>query len=463
MNMSSNSSSEILKEGDVFDYTIDIQNGSLSETKMILLDQVPEILDILYIKKNGEIIQERIENEEKIEPIPNEIEEEIVLEPQEKITYTIGVRVRNKGEKEVSSIINRAILLVNGKEIANAQIEHHYETENDSENEKHSIRGTVWQDRDKNGKRTSEEPLIEGVRILLLDANTGEIVKDEDGNEIITATNNQGLYEFYGMQNGRYIVVFEYDTTQYDLSPYRIQNATETENSDVIAKELEIQGQRKIYATTEIINMDNSDINDIDMGLIELEIFNLSLDKNIQKVVVQYNKGTETYQYENTNFAKIEVDAKQMIGANLVIEYQIKVKNIGEIAGYAKNIVDELPKGLNFSSTLNPDWYLVNGRLYYQGLANQKINAGEEKIIPLVLTQTMTGESTGTIVNKAELLEAYNEIGIGETVEKDDNKGQADLLISIKTGSVYLYIGLGVLVAMMFVAGVYLIIKKVLI
>lgn len=463
MNMASNSSSEILKEGDVFDYTIDIQNGSLSETKMILLDQVPEILDILYIKKNGKIIQERIENEEKIEPIPNEIEEEIVLEPQEKITYTIGVRVRNKGEKEVSSIINRAILLVNGKEIANAQIEHHYETENDSENEMHSIRGTVWQDRDKNGKRTSEEPLIEGVRILLLDANTGEIVKDEDGNEIITATNNQGLYEFYGMQNGRYIVVFEYDTTQYDLSPYRIQNATETENSDVIAKELEIQGQRKIYATTEIINMDNSDINDIDMGLIELEIFNLSLDKNIQKVVVQYNKGTETYQYENTNFAKIEVDAKQMIGANLVIEYQIKVRNIGEIAGYAKNIVDELPKGLNFSSTLNPDWYLVNDRLYYQGLANQKINAGEEKIIPLVLTQTMTGESTGTIVNKAELLEAYNEIGIGETVEKDDNKGQADLLISIKTGSVYLYIGLGVLVAMMFVAGVYLIIKKVLI
>lgn len=463
MNMVSNSPSEILKEGDVFEYTIEIQNSSSSETKMIMLNQVPEMLDILYIKKNGETIQERVENEEEIQPISNEIEEEIILATQEKVTYNIGVKVRHRGEDEASSIINKAILLVNGVERANAQVEHQYEKENDSDNKIYSIRGAVWEDRDKNGKREIEEPLIEGIRVLLLDANTGEIIKDEDGNERITITNNKGLYEFYGLQSGKYMPVFEYDTTQYELSPYRTENVAETENSDVITKELEIQGQRKIYAVTEIINVENSDINDIDMGLIKLEIFNLSLDKNIQKVIVQYDKGTENYQYENTNFTKIELDSKQMVGANLVIEYQIKVRNIGEIAGYAKNIVDELPKELNFSSTLNPDWYLVNGKLYYQGLANQKINSGEEKIISLVLTQTITGESTGTIVNTAELLESYNEIGIGETVEKDDNKGQADLLISIKTGSVYLYIGLGVLVAMMFIAGVYLIIKKVLI
>lgn len=463
MNMVSNSPSEIIKKDDVFEYTIEIQNNSSSETTMILLDQVPEILDILYIKKNGETIQERIENEEEIQPIPNDIEEEITLAPKEKMVYIIGVRVRDKGEEEISSVINKATLLVNGAERATAQVEHQYDKEDDSGNKIYSIRGTVWEDIDKNGRRTSEEPLIEGIRVLLLDANTGEIVKDEDGNERITITNDQGLYEFYGVQRGKYMPVFEYDTTQYELSPYRAEDVAEAENSDVIAKELEIQGQKRLYAITEIIDVENNDINDIDMGLIKLEIFNLSLDKNIQKVIVQYDKGTETYQYQNTNFAKIELDSKQMKGANLVVEYQIKVKNVGEVAGYAKNIVDELPKGLNFSSTLNPDWYLVNGRLYYEGFANQKINPGEEKVVSLVLTQTMTEESTGTIVNTAELLEAYNETGLGETEEQQDNKGQADLVIGIKTGSVYLYIGLSVFIAFIFITGVYFIIKKVLI
>ena len=46
MNMISNSQSEIIKEDDMFEYTIEIQNNSSSETTMILLDQVPEILDI---------------------------------------------------------------------------------------------------------------------------------------------------------------------------------------------------------------------------------------------------------------------------------------------------------------------------------------------------------------------------------------------------------------------------------
>ena len=152
-----------------------------------------------------------------------------------------------------------------------------------------------------------------------------------------------------------------------------------------------------------------------------------------------------------------------MEGANLVVEYQIKVKNVGEVAGYAKNIVDELPKGLNFSSTLNPDWYLISNQLYYEGFANQKINPGEEKVISLVLTRTMTEESTGTIVNKAELLEACNETGLGEVGEQQDNKDQANLVIGIKTGSIYLYIGLSIFIACIFIIGIYFIIKKVLI
>lgn len=47
-----------------------------------------------------------------------------------------------------------------------------------------------------------------------------------------------------------------------------------------------------------------------------------------------------------------------------VTEYKIKVTNEGNVAGYAKNIVDYMPKGMQFISELNPSWYIAqNGNI----------------------------------------------------------------------------------------------------
>ena len=62
----------------------------------------------------------------------------------------------------------------------------------------------------------------------------------------------------------------------------------------------------------------------------------LELDKYISKIVVQTSKETKAYEYENQTFAKAEIHKKQLNGALVVLEYTIKIKNNGEIAGYAK-------------------------------------------------------------------------------------------------------------------------------
>ena len=184
-----------------------------------------------------------------------------------------------------------------------------------------------------------------------------------------------------------------------------------------------------------------NDITNINLGLKENLMFDLELDKYISKIVVQTRKGTKTYDYEQKTLGKVEIHKTLIQGANVVLEYTIKVKNTGEIAGYARNIVDYLPSGLTFSSELNPDWYLSENNLFTKNLENTLINPGEEKEIKLVLTKTMTNKNVGLINNRAEIYEDYNKYGeldidsiTNNQSQDEDDFGTADVIIVVATG-----------------------------
>ena len=188
--------------------------------------------------------------------------------------------------------------------------------------------------------------------------------------------------------------------------------------------------------------MTSSDsIANINIGLKEKLIFDLQLDKYISKISIQSNSGTKTYEYNDATLAKPEIKSKEMNGAVVVLEYTIRVKNNGEVVGFAKNIVDYLSNGLTFSSELNPDWYISGGNLYTKKLANEAINPGESKEVKLVLTKTMTNENTGVVNNRAEIYDAYNEYGIADVnstpnnnVASENDMGAADVIIAVSTG-----------------------------
>ena len=124
------------------------------------------------------------------------------------------------------------------------------------------------------------------------------------------------------------------------------------------------------------------------------------------------------------------------------MEYKIKVTNEGNVAGYAKNIVDYMPKGMQFISELNPSWYIAqNGNIYSNELANTAINPGETKEIKLILLKNMTEENTGINVNTVEIYETYNEYGINDIDSKENNQSdteddysQTTTLIAVQAG-----------------------------
>ena len=139
------------------------------------------------------------------------------------------------------------------------------------------------------------------------------------------------------------------------------------------------------------------------------------------------------------------------------ISFDVTVTNTGDVAGYARNIVDYMPSSLSFNSSLNSDWYISGNNLYNTSLANTKIEPGESKELTLILTKTMTDSNTGLVNNKAEITESSNELGIKD---ETNEKGSADVIISVSTGALVNYVATTIITLVVLAGLAYLVNKK---
>ena len=318
------------------------------------------------------------------------------------------------------------------------------------------ITGVAWFDENANGQRDDSEKTLSNIKVHLLNTKTNNLVKDTKGNVLEATTNDNGVYVLNNIGSGKYIVVFEYNKTQYALTKYKAENVDESRNSDVMTNELSIENEKQQVASTDIIEINNENVSDINIGLIELKNFNFRLDKYISKILIQNSAGTTVKEYTDATVAKAELDGKKINGTTDIIEYEIKVTNIGEVDGYVRKIVDYMPSDLKFSSELNKDWYQTGTDLYNTSLANEKITAGQSKSVKLTLTKAMTENNTGLINNTAEIAESYNELGIadskstpGNRVNGESDYGSADAILSLKTGGeVYIAITIIAIIAL---------------
>lgn len=329
------------------------------------------------------------------------------------------------------------------------------------EQEKNSIAGMAWLDSDKDGQRDDDEKLLQDITATLINADTGAIAKDSDGNNITTKTNDQGRYQFREVANGTYMVMFEFDTNKYNVTAYHKKNVNNNKNSDAIMNNVKMNGETKKVGITDKLKMKDNAISNIDIGLVEVTNFDLSVTKQIKSVTINSPKGTKTKEYKNKNFVKVDVSPKYMNSTNLTITYKFIIKNEGDVPGYVNRVVDDLPKALTFDTSLNKEWHKdSNGKLYTNSLSESIIQPGESREVELVLTKKMTENAAGAITNNVELKEMSNVQAIQDK-EKGNNTSSADLVISIATGSAVTYIGIVLGSIAVIAAGTYLIKKKV--
>ena len=232
-----------------------------------------------------------------------------------------------------------------------------------------------------------------------------------------------------------------------------------------------LNGKQTYAGVTNTIKVIDEDVQNIDIGLYVAEKFDLKLDKYISKITLNTpSSGVRTYKLNNSKLEKVEIKSKEVSKSNIIIEYSIIVTNEGQIPGYARKIVDYLPKNVRFNSELNKDWYNVdsNNTIYNTSLQNTLLKPGESKEVKLILSAQITNNNIGTIINNnAEIYESYNEYGEKDMdsveanmIEGEDDMSKADIILSTATGKVVIYVTLTLTVIFILLIGVVVIKRK---
>ena len=453
----SNTTNTYVKEGDPIHYQYLVKNeGEVVAYSVNLTEFVPEGVGIRSVSYtvNGVETSRGGVIESNVNILTN-------LDPGAEMVVDLDAVALSLNGAEEKSVINYATVqaeevsmltsnsithIVESTEKDNSSGQNSYTLAEGNNIEKtYRISGVAWFDANQNGMRDSNEELLSNITAKLVDSSSGVIQNTQ-------TTDSNGEYVFSGVKNGTYLIVFEYDSTKYIVTTYQKEGVVSNVNSDVILTTINQEGQSKEGAVTDIIKIEGGSISNIDIGLMSVDKFDLQIDKAISKVMLQTPNETTTEEYDNTKLAKTEVAAKYVSASTVYVEYNITVSNVGDIKGYARKIVDYIPEGMTFNSALeaNADWYTgSDGNLYSEALANRELNPGDSVTLKLVLTKQMNEENTGIINNQVEIYEDYNTYGISDMNSVPGNKAQnendlssADLIVSIKTGEVFIYISI---------------------
>lgn len=466
-----------ISAGEDFVYTFTVQNLSdIYLNDVEFTDVLPKEVQFKYI----EIIYEdgTIDNEVDING-DGSINAKFYLLANQKVTINVHV-VANSIDND-TNISNKAKFTYEDiKEVETNSVAHiikHFEKKDvnvnpdDNNKETRKVIGTVWVDANKDGVKDANEQRVSGVKVLLLDNSTSNIAISSNNEQCITTTETDGSYMFNNVPQGKYSVIFFYDSAKYSPTTYKKSGVSEEQNSDAIDKTVNYEGKDQIAAVTEEIVLSDTNKFNIDLGIVEDAKFDLKLDKIVQAITVNNGKNTTEHVY-NSKLAKIDFESKYAKTSSMVVEYKFTITNEGGIAGYVKKLADYLPEELKFNSELNKDWYEgKDGVIYNASLANTIINPGESKEVTLILTKNMNGDDDfGLINNSAEIYETSNDYGAldidstpGNKATNEDDYSTANVLTSVKTGDIVIYTTLIVTIIAIVGVGIYMIKKKVLI
>ena len=153
--------------------------------------------------------------------------------------------------------------------------------------------------------------------------------------------------------------------------------------------------------------------------------FNLKVEKQVKEIA--YNGQVLSI---NGNIGKVELDKNKIASTEMVVTYEIKVTNTAELKGGAE-LIENIPSGMTMNELDNKDWVIHEDTAI---LSVEDLEPGQERSYNVVMRWTPSENNLGMKENIAEIVKVDNEAGF-EEITIEDNKGKADLVISIKTGA----------------------------
>ena len=218
--------------------------------------------------------------------------------------------------------------------------------------------------------------------------------------------------------------------------------------------------------------IDNEDDQDIEK--IYVKYFDLSLRKWVTQAIV-IEDGQEkimntghTAEDDPESVVKVEINKKRLESTVVKFRYSIRIKNEGEIAGYATEISDYIPDGLKFNQADNPQWKEADGKITTDALKDTLLQPGDTATVDVVLTWINSENNMGVMVNVAEISKDKNDSNTPDIDSTPNNKKEgeddiddAPVALTVVPGSANRYIALISSVLVILASGVIFIKKYV--
>ncbi len=291
---------------------------------------------------------------------------------------------------------------------------------------------------DKEGNKIEEDKIIKGKigesykteEIEIENYKLVEVKGKEEGT--IKEEETVVIYVYEKLETGKIVVRYVDQDTEKDIEKINPEDSTITnytyEITGNIGEEYETEQKEIPYyiyvRSTENTKGTIKEGEDEVIYYYRKQKFNFSIEKTLEKVTVN---GKEV-KIKDNQLAKIEIKPSEIENTSIIADYKIKVTNEGELSGTVK-VVDKLPEG--YKALIVPDYWKENGDGTLE--AEVELEIGESKELTVTLIWENSEENLGSKSNKAELKEGINEANYKD-ISKEDDKSEATIVISIKTG-----------------------------
>jgi len=310
-----------------------------------------------------------------------------------------------------------------------------------------------WKMYDKDGKETEDPLLAVEIRTKYLDE---VVLNPYDATKEISDQNPD-----YAEVKAVFQVLEENITAEDRIITNKAQ-ITEDKAYDEQGNEVDLKDEDSVPDKW------NEGEDDQDIEKVYVRKFDLALLKWVTKTIVTVDGTTTTTDTGFTPYddpepiAKVVIDKKKLNKTSVKFAYNIIITNQGEIEGYATEITDYIPEGLEFVQEDNPIWTKEgDNKITTRALENTLLKPGETATIEVIFTWKKDANNLGTKTNIAEISEDYNEKGSKDVDSTPDNvviedydKQQEDdddkalVILELRTGgngTSYLWLGLVVL------------------
>ena len=220
----------------------------------------------------------------------------------------------------------------------------------------------------------------------------------------------------------------------------------------------------------------NEGEDDQDIEKVKVQYFDLSLRKWVTQAIVTENgeekiiESGHKAEDDPEDVVKVDLKKSKINKVTIKFRYKIRVKNEGNIAGYAKELKDYIPNGLKFVPEDNPLWKQIDEKTITTDQTKDiLLQPGDTTEVEVVLTWINDSENFGVMDNWAEISKDHNDFNSPDIDSTPDNnkKGEDDIedapvSVGVQTGQIKTFTTKGLAVLVILSSGVVLIKKFVL-